>query len=239
MHAHLKPTLLRAASTPYRQARRFDHGWARGKLGGDPIFSAFLDRQLLPDGARVMDLGCGRGLLAAWLLAAETLYREQRWTATRRPAMGLQFQGVELMAREAECGNRVLRPLYGSRVQLRAGDMRRAALSQVDAITLLDVLHYIPFEDQDRLLDRMADALPTGGLIITRVGNAAAGLRFRISQWVDRGMSFAQGHRLSRMWCRPLHDWEEALRRRGFSVLGEAMSAGTPFANVMLVARKR
>jgi len=39
------------------------------------------------------------------------------------------------------------------------------------------------------------------------------------------------------MWCRSAAEWTTALQRRGFTVEACAMSAGTPFANVMLVCR--
>jgi cyclopropane fatty-acyl-phospholipid synthase-like methyltransferase len=237
MHATLRKQLLRQACEPYRKAGRFDHGWAQGKLQHDPIFTALIDLHILPDGARVLDLGCGRGLLAAWFLAAEQLALAGRWLDASRPPRDLQFRGVELMAREADCGNRALQAPFGQRVQLIGGDVRTADLGEADAITMLDVLHYISYAEQDVLLDRIRATLPAGGMFVTRVGDSAGGLSFRISQWVDRCMSFLQGHRLSRMWCRPVDQWTEALARRGFVVDVRPMSAGTPFANVMLIAR--
>lgn len=229
--------LLSTACAPYRPTGRMNFGWAQGKLKHDPMFMALLQQRVLPDGATVMDLGCGRGLLAAWCLAAERLAQRGQWTAPFEPPRGLRFRGVELMAREAQCGNAALQPLYGARVQLAGGDMRSADLDGVDVVTALDVLHYIPTADQDRLLDRIRSALPAGGLFVTRVGDAQAGIGFRISQCVDLGISFVQGHRLSRMWCRSVGEWTLALQRRGFTVQAFPMSAGTPFANVMLVCR--
>ena len=144
----------------YQATGRANFGWARGKLKHDPMFMALLERQVLPDGATVMDLGCGRGLLAAWCLAAERMAQRGQWTASFAPPRGLKFRGVELMAREAACGNKALQPLYGSRVKLTNGDMRTADLGGVDVIAALDVLHYIPTTDQDQLLDRIRSALP-------------------------------------------------------------------------------
>lgn len=229
--------LLSNACRPYRATGRANFGWARGKLKYDPIFMALLRHRVLPDGATVMDLGCGRGLLAAWCLAAERMAQQGDLSATLVPPRGLNFRGVELMAREAECGNQALQPLYGTRVQLTGGDMRTADLAGVDVVAALDVLHYIPTADQDRLLDRIRASLRPGGVFVARVGDAHGGLRFRISQCVDRCISFVQGHRLSRMWCRPAAEWTTVLQRRGFTVEACAMSTGTPFANVMLVCR--
>ena len=237
MQANLKKRLLDIATEPYRSTGRFNYHWARGKLWGDPIFSALLDRPILPDGAHILDLGCGRGLLAAWLLGAERLAAQGEWCGGPAPPTGLRFRGIDLMEREAICGNQALQPLHGERVQLSGGDMREAELDDADVIAILDVLHYVPYAEQDRMLDRIRAALPTGGLFVTRVGNADGGLRFAFSQVVDACMSFAQGHRLERMWCRPLNEWMRALEARGFTVEAVPMSNGTPFANVMLVSR--
>ena len=45
-----------------------------------------------------------------------------------------------------------------------------------------------------------------------------------------------RGHRVSPTWGRPLDDWMLLLERLGFKVHSIPMSAGTPFANVLLVA---
>jgi SAM-dependent methyltransferase len=238
MNRSLKHNLLNLACQPYKPTGRFNYYWARGKLGGDPIFAALLAQRSFPDGARVLDLGCGRGLLAAWMLGAERLAAQGEWPITQAlPPTGLSFRGIELMAREAECGNRALQPLYGQRVSLEGGDMRAFEADEVDVVAILDVLHYIPHAEQEQMLDRIRAVLGHGGLFVTRVGNASGGTRFRMSQIVDHCISFAQGHRLERMWCRPLDDWLAALRERGFEVTATPMSAGTPFANVMLTCR--
>ncbi|MDP2369849.1 class I SAM-dependent methyltransferase [Rhodoferax sp.] len=238
MQTQLKKQWLDLACSPYRPTGRFNYHWARGKLAGDPIFAALVEHGIFPNGARVLDLGCGRGLLAAWCLAAERLAARGAWPAQiTAPPSGLSFRGVELMAREAQCGNDALQPIYGQRVQLTGGDMRVADMNDLDVVAILDVLHYIPHAQQNQMLDRIRAALGSGGIFVTRVGNAGSGWRFTASQWVDRCISFAQGHRLARMWCRPVSAWTQALEDRGFSVEALPMSAGTPFANVMLVAR--
>lgn len=237
MQTDLRNKLLDLACEPYRATGKFNYYWARGKLGNDPMFAAFIDHGVFPDGARVLDLGCGRGLLAAWMLAAECLPLQDRFSASVNAPRGLRFAGVELIAREAECGNRALQPLHGDRVQLTGGDMRSANLDNADVITVLDVLHYIPYDEQNRMLDRIRAALGRGGLFVTRIGDANSGVRFALSQMVDRCVSFAQGHRLGRMWCRPLGEWIKALETRGFAVQTHPMSSGTPFANVLMISR--
>lgn len=236
MQPKLKEMLLDLSTEPYKRTGKFNYHWARGKLWHDPIFAALIDQSVFPNGARILDLGCGRGLLPAWLLAAEQMAEIGNMPNAAQPPKGLQFRGVELMAHEADCGNQALQPLYGNRVQLVGGDMRKADMSNTDVIAILDVLHYIPIEEQDQMLDQIRAALMPGGIFVTRVGNAGNSLRFRISQLTDRCISFVQGHRLPGMWCRPVDEWIRALESRGFSVQSSPMSAGTPFANVLLIA---
>jgi len=237
MQAALKLQLLEAASQPYRAAGYFHYRWARGKLGQDPVFTSLLEQGTLRRCARVLDLGCGRGLLAAWFLAADQLAASGQWPADFEVPTGIAFHGVDLHAGACAAGNRALQPHYGARVSLVSGDMRRADLRGYDAITILDVLHYIPFTQQDVLLDQIRAALGPGGLLVTRVGNARGGWRFRFSQWVDLAVTYAQGHRIRSLYCRPQNDWTRALEARGFTVAAQPMSDGTPFANALLVAR--
>ncbi len=237
MSPELKRRLLDLAAEPYRPTGYFNYRWARGKLRYDPMFTSLLDQRVFPDGACVLDLGCGRGLLAAWFLAAERLAVQGAWSGAVTPPRALRFRGVELIARDAECGNRALQSVYGDRLELAAGDLRDATIQSADVVAMLDVLHYVPYPEQDRLLDRVRAALRPGNLFVTRVGNAGSGLRFRLSQLADGLIMLAHGHGLSRMWCRPAQVWTAALEARGFGVLAQPMSQGTPFANVMLVAR--
>lgn len=232
----LKCRLLSLASEPYWPTGRFNFHWARGKLRHDPVFAFLLEERVFPDGARIVDLGCGRGLLAAWLLAAERLAEGGGFGCGVTPPKGLRIDGIELIAREAECGNRALRPFYGDRVTFRQGDLRSAKLQGADVIVLLDVLHYISYAEQDDFLDRVRSQVDVGKLLVARVGDASGGPRFRIGHLVDRIAATRKGYRLPRMWCRSVAGWISALESRGFVVKAEPMSRGTPFANVLLIS---
>lgn len=229
-----RTALVDAAAAPYRQAGRFAWHFARGKIGGDPAFFEMLRLGLIAPHARILDLGCGQGLLASTLVAADALHARGAWPERWPPApSGIRVRGVELMPRDVERGRHAL----GDGAIIEQGDIRSAAFGSVDAVVILDVLHYIPHTDQEQVLRRVRDALSAGGVLLLRVGDAAAGLPFRVSQGVDRVVTFVRGHRLGQLYCRPLREWIDVLTEFGFAVEALPMSQGTPFANVLLVGR--
>ncbi len=210
--------LLDAATEPYRAAGRFAYHFARGKLGRDPAFGAIVHGDWIAPGSKVLDLGCGQGLLAALLLAANR---------------GCKVHGIELMPADVERARAAL----GDAARIDRGDIRDAAFGNPDVAVILDVLHYIDRAAQESVLRRLREALAPGGLLLLRVGDASAGWPFRLSNWVDRGVLLARGHGSVTLHCRPVADWKASLQALGFEVRAIALSHGTPFANVMLEAR--
>jgi hypothetical protein len=101
------------------------------------------------------------------------------------------------------------------------------------------VLHYIPPDAQEAVLRRVRAALPADGLLLTRVGDANGGLPFRFSRWVDKVVMAARGHGFGPLYTRSLREWLALLGRCGFETDTLPLQAGTPFANVMLLARAR
>ncbi|MBP8295753.1 MAG: methyltransferase domain-containing protein [Burkholderiales bacterium] len=230
----LRARLVDAAADPYRAAGRFAWHFARGKLGGDPAFTGLLERGLIPDGDRLLDLGCGQGLLASWLLAARAQHGAGNWPAGWPPPPRLErIAGVELMPRDVARA----RVALGDAAAIVAGDIRSTDLGRARTVVILDVLHYIAPAEQDAVLCRVRDALLPSGTLLLRVGDAGGGWGFRWSNWVDHAVMFARGHGYVRLHCRRLSDWTQSLAALGFRVEAVPMSQGTPFANVLLVAR--
>ncbi|HUN93257.1 MAG TPA: class I SAM-dependent methyltransferase [Burkholderiaceae bacterium] len=226
--------LRAAACAPYRSAGHFAWHFARGKLRIDPVFRHLLREGLIPPDSRVLDIGCGQGLLASLLAESERLAREGAWPAAwGSPPRGVRVTGIERMPRDVERARRAL----GNRATFVCGDMRELPFPAADVVVLLDVLHYIPIAEQDRVLGRIRALLPERGRLLLRVGDAAARVGFATSQWVDRIVTRVRGHRVSPTFCRPLPIWVRRLKDFGFDVEARPMSSGTPFANVLLVAR--
>ena len=227
--------LVDAAARRYGPAGRFARHFARGKLGSDPVFTAILRRGLIPDDARLLDLGCGQGVLLALLAAAREQHRAGCWPAGwPPPPAGLALHGIEFLAKDVARANVAL---AGAGVVER-GDLRDAPLPPADVVVLMDVLHYLEPDAQESLLARIARALGAGGLIVTRVGDPAAGRAAALTWVVDQAVAVARGQGLHRFHRRGIADWTAALERHGFAVTREPMNGAMPFANVLLVGRK-
>src|SRR5260221_2833930 len=224
---------LDAAREPSRTRGRFPYYFARGQLRADPVYRAILEMGLLLGRARVLDLGCGQGLLAAWLRAAEHCYEAGSWPQAWPPApTALSTRGIELMARDVERARSAL----GASSEVSQADIRDTAFGTVDAVVILDVLHYMTPQAQLEVLQRVRAALPPRGLLLLRVGDAGGGLRFRYGQWSDKLVMLLRGHSIVAQHCRSVAQWRALLRECGFDSEAKPMSQGTPFANVLLIA---
>jgi SAM-dependent methyltransferase len=227
-----------AACAPYRRAGRFAWHFARGKLGRDPVFRGLLERGDLRANARVIDIGCGQGLLASLFSAIDEAARRGAWPASWPAApTGCSYTGIELMPRDVERAQAAVGDLP-SAPSFVCGDMREVALHDCELVVILDVLHYVDHAAQAALLGRIFAALQPGGRLLLRIGDASSARGFAISQWVDRLVTWVRGHRVPPTWGRTLDAWIEVLRAQGFDVQPVPMSRGTPFANVLLVADK-
>jgi SAM-dependent methyltransferase len=234
-------TLARDAAAGYPRRDRFARHFAFGKLTGDPAFAHLLRAGLIHEGARVLDLGCGQGLLAALLLAAQARHKRGDWNGASPPPTLARFTGIELRERDVEraramAGNWAPAGA-GATTTFVAGDIRSTEFPHSDVVVMLDVLHYIDYDAQLETLRRVRAALAPRGLLLLRVGDESTSLRYRYTAFVDRLFTRLRGHRLPRLWDRPAQAWRAELERLGFTVAAAPMSQGTMFANVLLVAR--
>lgn len=225
-------TLLQRASDPYRNAGRFAWHFARGKLRHDPVFRHLASTGLVPPGSAVLDLGCGQGLLASLLRACEQLPAAdwpQGWAAAPRGATvrGLDLGRRDIARAEAALGR-------GGSATFACEDMRHAAFPAADVIVLLDVLHYLSADDQLAVLRRARQALRPQGKLVLRVADANARGRFLLGRWIDAAVARLRGH-APPQGGRTLDGWTAELCALGLRVQAQAMSEGTPFANVLLV----
>lgn len=233
MSAGFFRALARRAARRYPRADRFARHFAYFKLTRDPVFRHLLESGVLSDRARILDLGCGQGVVEVLLAASRE--SDAQWPATwpappaPREVNGIDASGRDVARAAAACNG------YASFVE---GDIRSAPFAAADAIVILDVLHYLDRASQDRVLERAWSALAPGGLLLLRVADGVPTWRFRLTIAIDRWSLRLRGGRPGAYHCRPLTEWRRRLEAIGWRIEPRPMSEGTPFANVLLVARR-
>ena len=202
---------------PYRRAGRFAWHFARGKLRWDPVFRHLLARGLIAPRARVLDIGCGQGLLASLLEAARrTQARRGRWprrlgAAADRRARHRHRAAARATSRApatrsataptssaATCARAAFRRGRHGRHPRRAA-LRRASPSRTRVLARV----------RAALADRRHGCCCASAMPPSRRG-------FATSQWVDRLVVPACAARARPQTGRPLATWMARLVDLGF-----------------------
>ena len=229
--------LARAASRPFLLGGIYPWQFAQWKLRLDPVFLSLLRNGYLPDRGRLVDVGCGQGVLLGLLVAARERYLHGEWPpGWAPPPLNLELHGLERRRDRVWVARRALRD--GAHIELC--DVREAAFPRCSAIVALDLLLYLEPGAQQGLLEKAAAALEPGGLLLLREADAAAGFAYRVTRWSARVSAMGSGGIWPQIHCRSAAEWASLLEALGISVtVAEPMSEGTPFANVLFVARKK
>jgi uncharacterized protein (DUF2062 family)/2-polyprenyl-3-methyl-5-hydroxy-6-metoxy-1,4-benzoquinol methylase len=205
--------------------------FARSKLRSDPVYADVVLGGHLPSSGRLLDVGCGQGLLLAALATARAWHAQGAWPPAWPPPADLDLHGIELRSRPVE----VARMAVGADATIVRADVREVDLGGFDVLAVVDVLHLLPRSDQDALLTRLAEALRPEGVLLLREADPAAGWRFQLVRAVNFLRGLAQG-RWRRFAFRTVPEWERALQRLGLRVARPSDSSTAAFANVLFVA---
>ena len=175
---------------------------------------------LLPDSGRILDVGCGFGLFAAYF-------------GQTHPAR--QIVGVDPDARRVQMAERVAAELGLVRHRFLAADARDAALAgPFDAAYVLDVMHHIPKDDQAALLSRLRDLLAPRGVLVLKDITTEPRFGLKFTEFLDRLMVG---------WDEPLsyrhhREWGALLRGLGFHVRMVRVPDVLPYPHVVIAATK-
>jgi len=141
---HSRRTVLR-----YRHLPGYPRIFARFKMMMDPMFQE-LD-QYVQNPRRIIDIGCGYGIPATWLLE---IYPQAK-------VYGLEPDEERVLIANRAIGQRGF-------VQAGLAPGLPAVDEAVDYVTMLDMLHYINDEELQLVLQRIYEKLETGGTLLIR-----------------------------------------------------------------------
>ena len=220
----------------YVSAGAFHWEFVRGKLRYDPLYVDLLARGVLPREGRVLDLGCGRGILMALLRTAQRFHENGEWPPKwPPPPTKLELIGVENRETMAE----VARSALKHEARIEVGDLATFEPPACTAILMLDVLHYLSAETQETLIRRASEALEPGGTLLIREPDAARKGRFAFTRFGERLGATVKGNWRQRFHYRTLVQWRDLLERYALRSTTLPMWEGTPHANMLIRANKR
>ena len=228
--------LIEEASRGYVEAGVRHWFFVRGKLRWDPVYAEILRLGILPSSGRLVDLGCGRGILLSALRAARSLQEQGLWSR-EHPVPGEAVELVGIDVRDELL--RVARIALGDRVHLISGDLLHVRSSgPTAAACLLDALHYLPPEGQIELLERVCADLEDGGVLVIREADAGAGAPFAFTRAMEYLSAWLRRDGSVELDFRSLEEWAEMVERLGCRVERIVRAGHRPFANGLLVARR-
>lgn len=202
-----------------RFARRSHAGYARGKLRHDPVFAAAAG-WIGTDAMPLLDIGCGLALLGLYL-------RECGWNG--------DYHGLDFDARKIAAARVAAQALD----RFRLDDERAQALPPFAGhVALIDVLHYLPQDEQQALLREAVARVAPGALLIIRSVLRMPGWRFQLTRLEERFIH-AIGWVASPVRHYPLREEIEApLQTGGLSTHVQPLWTGTPFNSFAIIARR-
>ena len=209
---------IRFVNELFARCARADRGFVRWKLRLDRIFGLLAAENL--GSGTVVDLGCGYGMALGFAAFGDSSRR---------------LVGCDLDAHRIAVARQALGTLNAD---LSVADVRRLDLPPAGLILILDVLQYLPADDQQALLQRCCSALAPQGMLIFRVHDRERGLWSTITMAFDR-LIFACGRAGVRPLMLSAAEYHSVLENAGMQVEQRRFRNRLPLAHILFIAKKQ
>lgn len=177
----------------------------------------------VPASGKILDLGCGDGLLANYLAIS----------SARRKILGIELSHDRVDIADKRIKN----------TSFKKGDVVKMDCPKSDVVILAHVLHHLPSRsDQEKVLLKIAKVLTKGKkLIILEIDNKPV-MKYIFSFLTDaitvpilfEGRFFNMD-----FFYRPSDEWRDLIQNLGFDVKLKEVHKGMPFSHVLIEATKK
>lgn len=175
----------------------------------------------VPSSGRIVDLGCGFGMLTVYLALLSQARR---------------VRGIDISHRRLRAAKFVSANIHN--VVFEFADLLQCPLDDCNCILLIDTLHYFPVPAQNRLLEKCYECISPGGTLLLRDSNKDNTIRHFITRLHETIMT-RSGFTKGEMLCfRSFVELKSYLEGLGFFVDALPMWDRTPFADTLLVCSK-
>ena len=183
----------------------------------------------VPKTAKVLDVGCGHGLLAMELALSEP--------GRTVLATDHDVARIALAKQAADSGKGI------ANLQFDVSSGSPVVDGTFDAIMMIDFLHYFSPQQQDEMIAKAYAQLPAGGLFLARKVNQQGGLISKLNQLYEKlatTIGFTQSNTVQakeNLSFKSQSGWEAKFAEHGFKVRSEPCSSPI-FADILYVCQK-
>ena len=165
----------------------------------------------VPKSGNILDLGCGTGIFANILY----LGSQER-----------TILGVDLMNERIKTAKKISKKK--PQLQFIVGDVSNVELDVFEIVTLIDLLHHMPFSKQDNLLKRIFINLRKGGLVLIKDLEKNPNWKY-IFHCIQDFISYKG----SKLYFRSAEEMESLLMDIGFKVEIISLASAYPHPHVL------
>jgi 2-polyprenyl-3-methyl-5-hydroxy-6-metoxy-1,4-benzoquinol methylase len=187
----------------------------------------------VPKSGKVLDVGCGHGLLAMEMALSEP---NRMVLATDH-----DVARIELAKQAANSGKGIANLKFEVSTGSPVADV--GAESKFDAIMMIDFLHYFSPEQQDAMIAKAFASLEKGGWLLAREVNQQGGLISKLNQFYEKMATltgFTQSNNVKtkeNLSFKSQSGWEAKFAEHGFKVRSEPCSSPI-FADILYICQR-
>lgn len=171
--------------------------------------------EYVPRTGNILDLGCGSGIFANILAVG----------SPERKVFGVDIAGDRIeTARKLSRGN--------PNLEFVTGDVNSIPFERFDVVTLIDLLHHMPYEKQDELMKKIYDKMDENNILIIKDLEKAPYWKY-IFHYIQDSISCR-----ARLYFRSAGEMEGLLRKTGFQVETVSLADGYPHPHILYKCRK-